>query len=96
MITVTNFFVVVLRDGLMKQLNFTTGYEEQLLNSYIIGRDIDYVEEFSKAYVSDYLSARRLHPWAADFKRQNELTVNITSNDTYNNETGRSSNSRWY
>lgn len=72
----------------MNQLNFTIGFEEQLVNSYLIGRDIDYVEEFGKVYVADYLSNQRLHPWAADFKRQNELAVNITANDTNNNETG--------
>ncbi|XP_065205345.1 metabotropic glutamate receptor 7-like [Planococcus citri] len=79
-------FIFVL-DGLMEQLNFTVGFEEQLLDSYVIGREIDYVEEFSKVYVADYLSAQRLHPWASEFKMQNEIGLNITTNDTNNNET---------
>lgn len=76
------------RDGLMKHLNFSNGYEEQLLNSYVIGRDINYVEEFSNAYIADYLAGRNSNPWMVDFKLQNDIVVNTTSNDTNANETG--------
>lgn len=75
-------------DGLMKDCNFSRGYEEYLLNSYIVGREIDYLEEFSRAFVDDYFSARNFNPWIADYKRQNDMAANITLNETNNNETG--------